>query len=140
MTTPISGTTNTGATTTAKSTSIAGGMSADDFMKLLLAQLKYQDPSKPTDVTQQMAQLSGLTQVQKLNDLVTAQTEALALQKRMSAAAAIGKEASGTTADGKAVSGVVKGVSYAGDSPVLELSDGSKLAMTAVQRLGAATA
>src|SRR6266705_6063419 len=78
------------ATTTA--TSASGGTSAstgatsgkeldkDAFLKLLVAQLKYQDPDKPADPTAFMAQTAQFTMIEKLDamaqgqqDLITAQ-------------------------------------------------------------------
>ena len=46
----------------------------DDFMKLLIEQLKNQDPMSPMDGTQfaaQLAQFSSLEQLQNLNDSMT---------------------------------------------------------------------
>ena len=40
-------------------------LSADDFLKLLLVELKNQDPSKPMDSSAMLAQFSTLTQVQQ---------------------------------------------------------------------------
>lgn len=41
----------------------------DAFLKLLVAQLKYQDPTAPTDVSQMMAQTSQLTMVERLDEI-----------------------------------------------------------------------
>ncbi|MFK7918439.1 MAG: flagellar hook assembly protein FlgD [Ilumatobacter sp.] len=41
----------------------------DAFLKLLVAQLKYQDPSAPTDVSQMMAQTSSLSMVERLDQI-----------------------------------------------------------------------
>ena len=48
-------------------------MSQQDFLKVMLAQLQYQDPLKPVDNQQflaQMAQFSSLAQTAQLNDKV----------------------------------------------------------------------
>ena len=46
-----------------------GGLGADAFMKLLVAQLKNQDPNSPQDPKEMVTQLSQLTSVQRLVDL-----------------------------------------------------------------------
>jgi flagellar hook assembly protein FlgD len=41
----------------------------DDFLKILMTQLKYQDPMSPADPSQFMNQLSQLTQVEQLQNM-----------------------------------------------------------------------
>lgn len=62
-----SGQTNTSATS-------PGGLGKDDFMKLLIQQMKNQDPMNPMDGSQfaaQLAQFSSLEQLQNLNTSMT---------------------------------------------------------------------
>ncbi len=42
----------------------------DMFLKLLLAQMKYQDPMNPTDSTQYLSQMAQFTTVEKLEAMV----------------------------------------------------------------------
>jgi len=58
-------TTSTEGTATKSSTSL----SKDDFLKILMTQLKYQDPMSPADPSQFMSQLSQLTQVEQLQNM-----------------------------------------------------------------------
>lgn len=62
------------------------GMNKDDFMKLFIAQLQYQDPLKPQDPTAMLDQLSQLSLVEQsynsntsLNNLLTAQNNSISL-------------------------------------------------------------
>jgi flagellar basal-body rod modification protein FlgD len=62
------------------------GMNKDDFMKLFIAQLKYQDPMKPQDPSAMLDQLSQLSLVEQsynsntaLNNLLAAQNNSISL-------------------------------------------------------------
>lgn len=53
---------------------VAGAMGKEDFLKLLVGQLKNQDPLNPlkgTEFAAQLAQFSGLEQLQNMNDNLT---------------------------------------------------------------------
>jgi len=67
----------TGAAGTQSQTSNMKSLGKDEFMKLLLAQLKNQDPLKPmdgTDFTAQLAQFSSLEQLKNLNTTLETQS------------------------------------------------------------------
>jgi flagellar basal-body rod modification protein FlgD len=56
----------TSTTATPTPTDANGGLGKDAFMKLLIAQLKNQDPLNPTDAKEFVTQLSTLTSVEKM--------------------------------------------------------------------------
>lgn len=65
------------------------------FLKLLVAQLKNQDPNNPlnnAEVTSQMAQLSTVTGVQGLNDTFKSMAAMMNASQTMQAASLVGKE------------------------------------------------
>src|SRR3954469_7373369 len=62
----------------------------DMFLKLLVAQMKYQDPSKPTDASQFLAQTAQFTLVEKLDNLEKSQEEMLASNHIQAATALVG--------------------------------------------------
>lgn len=62
-----------GMTDTAKSVNkvTSASLGADDFMKLLVAQLKYQDPTKPADTAQMMQQTASMGMIERVNEMAT---------------------------------------------------------------------
>src|SRR5712691_13440170 len=81
-----------------------------DFLKLLMAQLQNQDPMKPMDDTQmiaQMAQFSALEASQQLN--ATMQTSNN-MQTVLQAGALIGKYIQANQSDGTSTTGAVTSV------------------------------
>ena len=96
----------------------ANSLGMEDFLKILLTQLTYQDPLKPMDNQQfmaQMAQFTSLEQTQQLNNKIeTLITNQAALQS----VGLIGKTVDITTSSGS-VTGTVSALSLSGDSPLL---------------------
>ncbi|MBO3143392.1 flagellar hook capping FlgD N-terminal domain-containing protein [Dermatophilus congolensis] len=64
-------------------------LKADDFMKLLVAQFQYQDPSKPADTTQMMQQTASMGMIERINEMASA---AEAMTKSSESLAAANKE------------------------------------------------
>lgn len=64
----------------------------DAFLKLLVAQLKYQDPTSPTDASSMMAQTSQLTMVERLDDINKALTSAAATDRLTLAGTMVGRQ------------------------------------------------
>ncbi len=72
----------------------------DAFLKLLVAQLKYQDPSKPTDASELVAQSAQLTMVDKLNQIADSISEATAIDRLTLAGTMIGQDITFAADDG----------------------------------------
>ncbi|MHB9100718.1 MAG: flagellar hook assembly protein FlgD [Sulfuricella sp.] len=84
-------TSGTSAATTTKS---AAQESEDRFLKLLVTQMKNQDPLNPLDnaqVTSQMAQLSTVSGIEKLNTALQAMSSSFAASQSLQAAGMIGR-------------------------------------------------
>ncbi|MDK3257403.1 flagellar hook assembly protein FlgD [Blastococcus capsensis] len=85
-------------------------MGKDMFLKLLVAQMKYQDPGSPADTNQLMAQTATFSQVEKLEELTKQNASLLALQRSSSAGAMVGQTVTYTDDTGAAKTGVVSSV------------------------------
>lgn len=59
-------------TATAKKSSSLGMVDKNDFLKILISQIKYQDPLEPMKPDQFLSQLSQLTQVEQLQNITSA--------------------------------------------------------------------
>jgi len=84
----------------------------DAFLKLLVAQLRYQDPSNPADGTQFMAQTAQFTQVEKLGQIA----EMMQAQQLIGASALVGRTVTYQDANGMTQTGVVTKTKLNGDS------------------------
>ena len=96
----------------------------DMFLKLLVAQLKFQNPMEPVDSSQFMAQTAQFTMVEKLQALA-AQTDVLvAGEASQRAAGLLGSQVTYVDGSGAEQKGVVTGTKFGPDGPVLKLSPG----------------
>jgi flagellar basal-body rod modification protein FlgD len=82
-------------------------MDRDAFMKLLVAQMRYQDPSKPMDSTEFLSQTAQFTNIELLQKLQDSQTQMLAFQSVVLSSSLVGKDVTGTALDGTTVTGKV---------------------------------
>jgi flagellar basal-body rod modification protein FlgD len=94
----------------------------DMFLKLLVAQLKYQDPTKPADTSQFLAQTAQFTMVEKLEDVSKHQAEMVTAQLMAAATSLIGRTVTYTGIDGKEATGVVASTTI-GSSPTLKVGN-----------------
>jgi flagellar basal-body rod modification protein FlgD len=117
-----SSTTTTG--TQAASAQSSATVDYDAFLRLLIAQLKNQDPTKPTDSAQYISQLASFSNVEqgvKLN----AKLDALMTSANLTQAEAmIGRTV--LSADGT-ISGQVVAVKVTSDGPMALLDNGSEI-------------
>lgn len=91
--------------------------SKDMFLQLLVAQMRYQDPSNPASTTEFMSQTATFSQVEKLEQLADQNASMLTLQKSLSAGALVGHAVSWTDENGTTQSGTVSSVRFGGDEP-----------------------
>jgi flagellar basal-body rod modification protein FlgD len=111
MSAPVSGSTGTTVTPAASSTvDRPDQMGKDTFLKLLVAQMKYQDPANPASSSEFMAQTATFSQVEKLSEIATQNASLLALQRSSSAGALVGRTVAYTDESGATKTGAVSSV------------------------------
>jgi flagellar basal-body rod modification protein FlgD len=91
----------------------SGQMGSDTFLQLLVAQMRYQDPSNPASSTDFIAQTATFTQVEKLEQLVNQNKSMLVMQESATAGALVGRTATYTDDNGEPVTGLVTSVQLA---------------------------
>jgi flagellar basal-body rod modification protein FlgD len=123
--------TNTAETLTSTGTgtatrNVGGTLGKDDFLKLLVGQMKNMDPlgAGNSDPSQSMAQMTQYSILEQLTNLGETNKELAAHAKTSSTLALIGKTVSYSQDDGTPVEGVVEQVTTAGGS--LTLTVGGK--------------
>jgi flagellar basal-body rod modification protein FlgD len=135
-------------TTTPATTAPTGGatdqvdaqttLGKDAFLKLLVAQLRYQNPMEPVDSSQFMAQTAQFSMVEKL-EAMAAQTDALvAGEASQRAAGLLGRQITYLDGNGAAQSGVVTGTRLGSDGPVLLLADKTEVPLSGVTEVALA--
>ncbi|GIJ48664.1 hypothetical protein Val02_55500 [Virgisporangium aliadipatigenens] len=113
-------------------------MDKDLFLKLLVAQLKYQDPTKPADSTQFLAQTAQFTMVEKVEESNKAQQQLLTAQLMTTAAGLVGRTVSFVDGNGGQGSGVVTAATISGSSPTVRVGN-TDVPLSSVTEVRAAT-
>lgn len=126
-------------TTTATTKSTSSQALQDQFLTLLVSQLKNQNPLEPMkndEFLAQTAQFQALSEMQKLNKSMTA---FMAQSQLNNASALIGKQVTALNSDGDTVTGIVSSVQLNGSDTLLEI-DGKLVSLSGVSKVEAATA
>jgi flagellar basal-body rod modification protein FlgD len=119
-------TTDTSSTSTKKTSA-----DKDMFLQLLVAQMRYQDPSNPTDSSQFLAQSAQFTALEKMQDVADQTALLFSAQMAFGASGLIGKQVTWTDSTGASKSGTVKGVTFGAQGPVLDVN-GTSLPIASV--------
>ncbi len=143
MTIPIGATAAASAATAAQAattpqTSTGTALSGDAFLKLLVAQLKYQDPSKPMDSAAFMAQTAQMQMVETLHELVAQNAAVIAGQNSLNALSLVGQRVTYSVGSTTA-SGTVDSVKLTAAGPKLIVND-SEVPLGTVTEVGTSAA
>ena len=112
------GLSNTAAPATGRQT-----LGQDAFLKLLVAQLKYQDPMDPVKGAEFVAQTAQFSSVEKLEEMSRLSTDLLLSQRLSQASGLVGRTVSYTGADGTEQTGVVGTARLDPAGPVLRVGN-----------------
>jgi flagellar basal-body rod modification protein FlgD len=120
------------AANTTKTSNSAAALDYNAFLKMLMAQMKNQDPTKPTDSTEWVSQLATFSNVEQNVQMNAKLGQILATQSLGNAEAMIGRTL--TSADGS-ISGKVVSVQVTSGDPVATLENGASVTIAAGVRV-----
>src|SRR4051795_8501834 len=114
---PITGTTTaTTATAATSSTKKADPvLGKDDFLKLMVAQMKNQDPMNPADDKDNIAQMAQFSSLEQITNLATATQDLANKMSLTQNIGLLGHDVTYTKADGSSTSGAVDGLQLQSD-------------------------
>ncbi|MGI5836055.1 MAG: flagellar hook assembly protein FlgD [Chloroflexota bacterium] len=99
-------------------------MGKNEFFKLLMAQLQYQDPLNPMDNTEFIAQLAQFSTLEKMQSLDNNLALLMELEHFGQASGLIGKEIEGISIDGdELISGTVTSAQVLDDGTILSVGE-----------------
>lgn len=110
-------TTGTNSKKTSSQLGAAAGMGKDDFMQLLIAQLKNQDPMKPMEDKEFITQLAQFSSLESMDKLTDQMEELTGSQMLVQAATLIGKQVSARLESGEVVTGAISQVKIIDGQP-----------------------
>ncbi len=96
----------------------ATALDKDTFLKLLVAQLRFQNPLNPSDPTEFMSQTAQFTLVEQMENMAKAQASVTLSQQLSTASAMVGKQITWLKS-GKSVTGIVESAKIVDGTPVL---------------------
>ncbi|MBB3287638.1 MULTISPECIES: flagellar hook assembly protein FlgD [Rhizobium] len=116
------------ATKNAAAASASANLNYNDFLQLLIAQMKNQDPTSPMDASQQISQLASFSQVEQQIQTNSHLETVLQNQWISQASDYIGKQI--MSADGK-TTGTIKEVTVYSDGIIAQTNAGDKILIQA---------
>lgn len=99
-------------------------LTVEDLMRVLLTELTYQDPLKPVDNKEFMAQIAQFTALDATQQLNTNIEQMLSLQSMNQSVGLLGKTVAVTT-NGVSVKGKVSAITMSSGQPQLSITTGT---------------
>ena len=139
----VSATNSTAASTSTTGTSsktssalgAAAGMGKDDFMQLLIAQLKNQDPMKPMEDKEFITQLAQFSSLEAAEKMTKQMEELTGSQMLVQAATLIGKQVSARLESGEVVTGAISQVKIIDGQPTAVVN-GKEIDTSLITQIG----
>jgi flagellar basal-body rod modification protein FlgD len=112
----------TPSTGAAAKSALGPSLGKDDFLKLLVGQLKNQDPMNPTSDTDFIGQMAQFSQLEQTTNMATANSALIAQQTGARAVSLLGRHVTYPDTAGVSTTGVVEKVEWSAGKPTLTVA------------------
>jgi flagellar basal-body rod modification protein FlgD len=116
-------------------TSLPSGTNAlgeNDFLQLMMDQLKNQDPTSPADPTQFLSELANFSSLEQETTIAGASTTSATEQSSAAALGLLGKTVSYTDSNGATQTGAVTKVDFTSSGPTLTIGSATGIGLGSV--------
>jgi flagellar basal-body rod modification protein FlgD len=137
-TTGVNGSTTlstTGSTLSTQGTTVtnqANNLGENDFLTLMMDQLKAQDPLNPSDPSQYMSELAQFSSLQTEQNIASSTASSASQQSTAAALGLLGHTVSYTDSSGVLQSGTVSKVDFTSSGPSLTIGSTTGITLSAV--------
>jgi flagellar basal-body rod modification protein FlgD len=126
--------TNTTPTTTTGTTvsRTDNGLGQDDFLQLMMLQLKNQDPLNPSDPTQYLSELANFSTLEQETNIAASSQQSATEQSTAAALGLLGHTVSYTDSSGATQSGAVTKIDFTSSGPTLTIGTQAGITLGAI--------
>jgi flagellar basal-body rod modification protein FlgD len=110
----------------------SSNLGENDFLMLMMDQLKNQDPLNPSDPTQYLSELAGFSSLEQQTQIASSTASAATQQASASALSLLGHTVSYQDANGAAQSGTVSKVDFTSSGPTLTIGSTSGISLSSI--------
>ena len=131
-TTATSSPTGTQGTTGTTFSNPSSNLGENDFLMLMMDQLKNQDPLNPSDPTQYLSELAGFSSLEQETQIASSTSSAATQQASASALSLLGHTVSYQDSSGIAQTGTVSKVDFTSSGPLLTIGSTSGISLSSI--------
>lgn len=133
--TNVAATNSTSSTLSTSGTTITNprsNLGQNDFLMLMMQQLKNQDPLNPSDPTQYMSELANFSSLEQQTQIANSTASAATQQASASALSLLGHTVSFRDSSGVTQSGTVSKVDFTSSGPALTIGSNSGISLSSI--------
>jgi flagellar basal-body rod modification protein FlgD len=104
----------------------------NDFLQLMMLQLKNQDPLNPSDPTQYLSELANFSTLQQETSIAASSQQSATEQSTAAALGLLGHTVSYTDSSGATQSGAVQKIDFTSSGPTLTIGGQSGITLGAI--------